>query len=106
MRANPFAWSFRAQCLAGFLACAGLLAYALYVQFGMLMQPCPLCILQRIAFAALGLVFLVGGLHAPKGRVGRAIYGLLAFLAAVALAQILLVLKKRQVEKVQAAEGI
>lgn len=34
------------------------------------------------------------------------IYGLLAFLAAVALAQILLVLKKRQVEKVQAAEGI
>ncbi|MFM1798869.1 MAG: hypothetical protein RLZZ117_1147 [Cyanobacteriota bacterium] len=34
------------------------------------------------------------------------IYGLLAFLGAVALAQILLVLKKRQVEKVQAAEGI
>jgi apocytochrome f len=33
------------------------------------------------------------------------IYGLLAFFAAVALAQILLVLKKRQVEKVQAAEG-
>ena len=34
------------------------------------------------------------------------IYGLLAFLGAVALAQILLVLKKRQVEKVQAAEGV
>jgi apocytochrome f len=34
------------------------------------------------------------------------IYGLLAFFAAVALAQIMLVLKKRQVEKVQAAEGI
>jgi apocytochrome f len=34
------------------------------------------------------------------------ILGLLAFFAAVALAQILLVLKKRQVEKVQAAEGI
>ncbi|MFM7085421.1 MAG: cytochrome f [Cyanobium sp.] len=34
------------------------------------------------------------------------IYGLLAFFAAVALAQILLVLKKRQVEKVQAAEGV
>ncbi|MEB3306688.1 MAG: apocytochrome f [Cyanobacteriota bacterium] len=33
------------------------------------------------------------------------IYGLLAFFAAIALAQILLVLKKRQVEKVQAAEG-
>ena len=34
------------------------------------------------------------------------IYGLLAFFAAVALAQIMLVLKKRQIEKVQAAEGI
>ncbi|MFM9087821.1 MAG: cytochrome f [Cyanobium sp.] len=33
------------------------------------------------------------------------IYGLLAFFAAVVLAQIFLVLKKRQVEKVQAAEG-
>lgn len=34
------------------------------------------------------------------------IYGLLAFFSLVALSQILLVLKKRQVEKVQAAEGI
>ena len=34
------------------------------------------------------------------------IYGMLAFFAAIAMAQILLVLKKRQVEKVQAAEGI
>jgi apocytochrome f len=34
------------------------------------------------------------------------IYGMLAFFAAVALAQIMLVLKKKQVEKVQAAEGI
>ena len=34
------------------------------------------------------------------------IFGLLAFFAAVALAQIMLVLKKKQVEKVQAAEGV
>jgi apocytochrome f len=34
------------------------------------------------------------------------IFGLLAFFAAIALAQIMLVLKKRQVEKVQAAEGL
>ena len=33
------------------------------------------------------------------------IYGLLAFFTAIAVAQIMLVLKKRQVEKVQAAEG-
>ena len=34
------------------------------------------------------------------------IYGLLAFFAAVSLAQIMLVLKKKQIEKVQAAEGV
>ena len=33
------------------------------------------------------------------------LYGLLGFLAAVAIAQIMLVLKK-QIEKVQAAEGV
>ena len=34
------------------------------------------------------------------------IYGMLAFFAAVAVAQIMLVLKKRQIEKVQAFEGV
>lgn len=84
MNANPFAWGFRAQYLTGFLLCAALLAYALYVQFGMLMAPCPLCILQRLAFAAMGIVFLIGGLHAPKGAGGRRVYGLLAFIPAAA----------------------
>lgn len=78
---NPFRWSFRQQCLAGFLACAGLLGYALYVQFAQRILPCPFCIFQRLAFAAAGVVFLVGGLHAPGGVAGRRTYGLLAFLA-------------------------
>lgn len=84
MSANPFAWSFRGQYLAGFALCAALLAFALYVQFNMLMLPCPLCILQRIAFAAMGVAFLLGGLHSPKGRVGRAVYGLLVLIPAAA----------------------
>ncbi|PZO07701.1 MAG: disulfide bond formation protein B [Lysobacteraceae bacterium] len=84
MSANPFAWSFRGQYLAGFALCAALLAFALYVQFNMLMLPCPLCILQRIAFAAMGIAFLLGGLHSPKGRVGRAVYGLLVLIPAAA----------------------
>jgi disulfide bond formation protein DsbB len=82
MTANPFAWSFRAQFLAGFVISYSLIGYALYVQMHMLMLPCPLCILQRIAFAALGIVFLVGGLHSPKGRAGRRVYGVLAAIAA------------------------
>lgn len=77
---NPFRWSFRTQFLAGFLACAGLLAYAFYVQFVERIEPCPFCILQRLAFAAAGVLFLVGGLHAPRGASGRKAWGVLAFL--------------------------
>ena len=68
---NPFQWSFRAQFLAGFLGCAAILAYAIHTQLNLGLEPCPLCIFQRIAYAALGLVFLVGGLHGPRGAGGR-----------------------------------
>ncbi|MGY0503682.1 disulfide bond formation protein B [Luteimonas sp. e5] len=81
---NPLHWSFRTRFLAGFLACAALLAYALYVQFVERLLPCPFCILQRLAFAALGIVFLLGGLHAPASRRGRGAYAALAMLAALA----------------------
>lgn len=63
---NPFAWSFRAQFLAGFLCCAALLGFALYVEHGMLMLPCPLCILQRIAFVVMGIFFLAGAVAGPR----------------------------------------
>ena len=69
--------------LLGFLACAGLLAYALYVQGVLRVDPCPLCIFQRVGIAAIGLVFLVAGVHAPAGR-GARVYGALLALAALA----------------------
>src|SRR3546814_8702165 len=71
MNPDTYRASFRSRFLLGFLACAGLIAYALYTQFHDGLTPCPLCIFQRIAFAALGLVFLVGGLHAPRSVSGR-----------------------------------
>ena len=79
---NPFSWSFRSQFLLGFAVCAALLGYAFYVQFQLDIQPCPFCIFQRIAFAALGIVFLLGGLHAPRAPGGRKAWSLLAFVAA------------------------
>ncbi|MGH8025914.1 MAG: disulfide bond formation protein B [Pseudoxanthomonas sp.] len=79
---NPFRWSFRSQFLLGFLACACLLAYALYLEHYQGLMPCPLCTFQRGAFLLLGIVFLIGGLHSPRGQGGRAGYGVLALLAA------------------------
>jgi len=67
--------------LAIFLSCAGLMGYGLYLQHVQNLDPCPLCILQRYAFIAVGLVALTAALHGP-GRVGQAIYGLLVTLAA------------------------
>lgn len=81
---NPMRWSFRAQFLLGFVVCVALLGYAIYLQLHDGLEPCPLCIFQRIAFAALGLVFLLGALHGPRGKGGRAGYGLLALIAALA----------------------
>lgn len=82
MNLNPLGWSFRLQFLSVFLLCAVLLAYAVFAQYGQLYEPCPLCIFQRVAMAATGLIGLIGALHAPKGAVGRKIYGLLIFFAA------------------------
>ncbi len=78
---NPFRWSFRACFLLGFLGCAALLGYAIYTQLYQGLEPCPLCIFQRLAYAALALVFLAGGLHAPRGPGGRGVYALLLALA-------------------------
>jgi protein dithiol:quinone oxidoreductase len=82
MVANPIQRSFRRLFLLGFVACAGLLVYAFYLQLHVGLEPCPLCIFQRIAFAALGAVFLIGGLHAPSKTWARRGYGVLALLAA------------------------
>jgi len=81
---NPFAWTFRAQMAFGFAACAALLGYALYVEHGMFMLPCPLCVLQRFFFVGMGVLGLAAALHSPRGRVGRAAYGIaIALLAGV-----------------------
>lgn len=65
----------------GAAICAGLLAYAYYLQYFQDQDPCPLCMVQRLAFYAVGGLFLVAALHGPA-RIGRAIYGGLGFVFA------------------------
>ena len=69
--------------LAGFLICAGLIAYALYAQFNLGLDPCPLCIFQRIGIIILGVVFLIAALHNPR-RWGARVYAVLIAIAALA----------------------
>ncbi len=68
---------------AGFLACAGMMGFALYAEYVLFLDPCPLCVFQRLAVIALGIVFLVAAAH-DAGKVGRRVYaGLIAVAAAI-----------------------
>jgi len=59
-----------------------MLAIAGYFQFVDHLEPCPLCILQRVFTLFVGIILLLAVLHNP-GKVGTKIYGALAGLAAL-----------------------
>lgn len=79
---NPFNWSFREQFLLGASISFGLIIAAITVGGVLGLEPCPLCIFQRVAFGAVGVVFALGALLAPAGRTGRGIWSLAALAAA------------------------
>lgn len=68
--------------LAGFLICGGLILYALYLQYYAYQDPCPLCLLQRVVYIALMVVFLLGALHGPR-RTGAIVYSTLLVLVSL-----------------------
>lgn len=72
----------RKLALAGFLVCALLIAMALYLQHFQGQDPCPLCMIQRLFFIALGAVFLLAAVVAPKGWFVR-VYGAIATVLAL-----------------------
>jgi protein dithiol:quinone oxidoreductase len=67
----------------GALACAAMMGFALFAQFGLHLQPCNMCYLQRVAVIGLGLVFLAAALHDPAA-LGARLYAVLIALAAAA----------------------
>ncbi len=66
---------------AGFLVCSAMMAYALYAEYQLLLEPCPLCVFERMSVTALGIVFLLAALHNAQGS-GRRIYAFGIVLAA------------------------
>src|SRR6478672_11619700 len=68
--------------LLGFIASFGLVGLALFIQTQNNLEPCPLCISQRIVFMSLGLLFLIAAIHNPQG-LWRKIYGALLVLTAL-----------------------
>lgn len=68
----------------GFFAAAAMMGYALYAEHKLLMEPCPLCVFQRMAVIVIGLIFLVAALHNPASEGGRRVYAGLLAVAALA----------------------
>jgi disulfide bond formation protein DsbB len=66
-----------------FLACFGLIAFALYLQHVDGLDPCPWCVVQRLAFISVGLIALAAALHRP-GPGGTVVYSVFAGATALA----------------------
>ena len=69
------------------LVCAGMLSYAIYVQHVDFVDPCPLCVFQRMAFMWIGAVSMVAVVHNPQA-VGKWVYGGLVSFGGIAGASI------------------
>jgi len=71
----------RSLFFLAFAGCLALMGAALYLEHVLGLEPCPLCMVQRVFVIAFGLVCLAAALHAP-GRTGRRAYAGLALLFA------------------------
>jgi len=65
--------SIRKKYFLGFLFCSGLMGYALYTQYFLNLEPCPLCIFQRLAVIAMGIIFLACSLLKPMSNLSKLI---------------------------------
>ncbi|MDO8828279.1 disulfide bond formation protein B [Methylophaga sp.] len=72
----------RKLLFGGFLFCFGLFLAALYMQHVMELEPCPLCILQRVFVMITGVFFLIAAIHNPA-KTGIRIYAGLISLSAL-----------------------
>jgi disulfide bond formation protein DsbB len=61
------------------VTCASMIGYALYVQHELFIDPCPLCVFQRLAFITMGSAALLAFIHNP-GITGRWIYSVILML--------------------------
>jgi protein dithiol:quinone oxidoreductase len=68
---------------AGALACLAMLGYAYFEQYVEHLEPCPLCMFQRITVLALGIAFAIAAIHHPR-RWGSYVYAFLIAVAALA----------------------
>lgn len=75
--------SVRQWSLAGLAFCALMMGVALGLEHLGGLEPCPLCIFQRVAVLAAAAVFVVAAIHNPRGRLGAGVYGALGLASVI-----------------------
>lgn len=66
------------------IGCAAVVSYAIYyMQEELGLDPCPMCILSRYTFIAIGIVSLVAAIHGPR-QLALRIYASIVILLAIA----------------------
>jgi disulfide bond formation protein DsbB len=68
--------------LLGAVAVAAMFGSALYLQHVLRQDPCPLCMVQRVIYIVIGVLFLLAALHNAKA-LGAKIYSVLIALVAL-----------------------
>lgn len=68
--------------LSGALMVAVMFGAALYLQYALREEPCPLCMVQRVIFIVIGVLFIIAALHNAK-EIGAKVYAVLIALTAV-----------------------
>ncbi len=69
--------------LAGAAIVAAMFCAALYLQYVLRQDPCPLCMIQRVIFIVIGVLFFIAAVHNAK-QIGAKIYSVVIALTALA----------------------
>ena len=64
------------------IICAALLGFGLYLEHNVGLEPCPLCVFQRIAFICIAIIALIAVIHGP-GKVAIWLYSGLIMVTAL-----------------------
>jgi disulfide bond formation protein DsbB len=71
--------TFRRLFILAFLACCGLLIGSYIIEYYFYVIPCQLCVLQRLIYYSLAIIFVIGAIQNPK-NIGRHIYAISSFI--------------------------
>lgn len=73
--------TYRLINLYAFIFTCAILVFAGYAQMHYNLEPCPLCVMQRVIFAVLGLLFLVCFLYVASKRTRQVFHGIILIIS-------------------------